>query len=386
MNVRAAIDGRPPMVISFIAWCTRAPIGGVTTLYQFANALADRGHTVQLCHLPFGPMRIESLDDLAWFDFHPRIEHHLIDPDNARFPSGDLVFGTGGPEDMGLRVHLIQGREILYAELERVAYRTPGLKVAIASWLTDAGEPWGFPAERCRVVLQGIDQEAFRVTVDPATRGRHVSMLHHTHPAKGWSFGLAALIAARERFGDLRATVFGTEAPAEDLPDWVDVVVEPDRRTLVEDIYNRTSVFVQPSTYEGFGLTAIEAMACGAALVTTDNGGSRDYAFDRRTALVVAPSDADALAAALIQALGDDALRLRLAADGRELVSAFTWARAGEEMEKVLRAFLDDPGPDLVEPGPERGDVDQGRFLQPYRKLATARRGPDATDQDTDGS
>ncbi len=74
--------------------------------------------------------------------------------------------------------------------------------------------------------------------------------------------------------------------------------LDPDPERLVSDIYDRSRVFVQASHYEGFGFTAVEGMACGAALVTTDNGGSRDYAFHGETALVVPPGDVDGLAEA----------------------------------------------------------------------------------------
>lgn len=344
------------MKINFVVSSSPTPIGGVTTQYHFANALAALGHDVHLYHVPFWSLRIDDLDDLAWFRFHPGVQHHVGETDEMA--PAEVVFGTGAPLEAGLPVHLVQGREILFAEYERQAFRTPSLKVAVASWLTDAGERWGFPAERCRVVLQGIDHDDFVLRRPIEDRERRVAMLYNAHPAKGWAVGLTALRAVKEQLPDLRASVFGTTEPDEDLPEWIDFTAAPDRSTLVDEIYNRSQAFVQASDHEGFGLTAVEAMACGCALVTTDNGGSRDYAFDGETALVVEPRDADGLARALVRTLVDTELRTRLATAGLATARTFTWERAGAAMEAELRAYVAEPDRYLEPLGPEPEPAD----------------------------
>jgi len=81
----------------------------------------------------------------------------------------------------------------------------------------------------------------------------------------------------------------------------------------------------------------MEAMACGTALVTYDNGGSRDYAKDGETALVAPRRDVAALAAALGRLLEDPALRARLASAGQRFVTtAFDWDRAVARLETLL--------------------------------------------------
>jgi glycosyltransferase involved in cell wall biosynthesis len=85
-------------------------------------------------------------------------------------------------------------------------------------------------------------------------------------------------------------------------------------------------------------MPSMEAMACGAALVTYDNGGSRDYARDGVTALVARRRDVDDLAAKLERLAGDAALRARIAAAGTRLVTtAFDWERAVDRLESLFR-------------------------------------------------
>jgi len=82
----------------------------------------------------------------------------------------------------------------------------------------------------------------------------------------------------------------------------------------------------------------MEAMACGAALVTYDNGGCRDYARDGETALVARRRDVDDLADSLARLVADGALRRRIGGAGRELVTrSFDWDAAVERLERLFR-------------------------------------------------
>jgi len=79
-------------------------------------------------------------------------------------------------------------------------------------------------------------------------------------------------------------------------------------------------------------------MACGAALVTYDNGGCRDYAHDDETALVARRRDVADLAAKLERLATDDALRARIAAAGSAFIrNTFDWGRSVRHMAAILR-------------------------------------------------
>lgn len=352
------------MRVSFAVWSSPNPVGGVVVLYRFANALAERGHEVNLLHHRYVHMGIRSMDELSWFDFDPRIRHSVMGDEPTPFPEADVIFGTGAPSHAGLPVHLVQGREILFTALERSAYRTPGLKIAVASWLTDAGEQWGWPAERCEVVHIGIDHETFRVRTGVGDRPPTVALLHHAHPAKGWRLGLAALEQVQRTIPELRAIAFGTSAPPEGLPPWVDFRGEVSQHELATEIYDQSRIFLQASTVEGFGLPAVEAMASGCALVTTDNGGSRDYAFPGRTALVCDTTTND-LARGVTTLLTDPVTHRRVAEAGVAEIAKFRWSRSAEQLEALLLDYIARPDAYLLEPGPERSELQPGALLPP---------------------
>jgi glycosyltransferase involved in cell wall biosynthesis len=108
-------------------------------------------------------------------------------------------------------------------------------------------------------------------------------------------------------------------------------------------LYNEAEVVAVPSLYEGFSLPAVEAQACGRAVVATTGGALGEVVGpDGETALLVPPGDASALAEAIGRLLDDTALRTRLGEAARaRVVSTWTWRhtaeRTAEHYYEVLR-------------------------------------------------
>ncbi|MGH3564685.1 MAG: glycosyltransferase family 4 protein [Pseudonocardia sp.] len=126
---------------------------------------------------------------------------------------------------------------------------------------------------------------------------------------------------------------FGPESFPE-IPRWITQHPNLDTATL-RDLYNRTSIFVISSEVEGLGLSGLEAMACGAALVSTRNGGVDAYA-DSRSALLCAPRQPAMLTSALRLLLDDDEQRWQLAATGAVRAACFTWSATADAFEAFL--------------------------------------------------
>lgn len=99
------------------------------------------------------------------------------------------------------------------------------------------------------------------------------------------------------------------------------------------DLYRRAWVYASPSTYEGFGLPYLEAMACGTPVVASENPGSVDVLGHDGCGLL--PADED-FAATIASLLGDEARRAELSAAGLRRVPQFTLARMLDGYEKVL--------------------------------------------------
>jgi glycogen(starch) synthase len=83
------------------------------------------------------------------------------------------------------------------------------------------------------------------------------------------------------------------------------------------NLFRSSDVYVTPTRYEGFGLTLLEAMACGAPVVCADAPAANEIVRDGENGLLSAPEDAASLAAGVVRVLADSSLRERLRQGGR---------------------------------------------------------------------
>ena len=113
------------------------------------------------------------------------------------------------------------------------------------------------------------------------------------------------------------------------------VLPSPALRTDATAVIGAADVVVLPSRGEGLPLVGLEALAAGTPFVATDVRGVRELLTDGENALLVAPDDAEALAAAITRVLDDGDLRERLRAGGLRLVAV---ARSGRNGRRVPSA------------------------------------------------
>ena len=356
------------MKITFVLpMCVHEPVGGFKIVYEYANRLSERGHEITVLHRHNDPPPVQRREVLRqtllpwtrvkgarvpggtptapWFAFRPEVCVVTV-PEiiEGAVPDADAVVATAwetaplvsafGPEK-GRKYYFIQHDEACFGSEEAVnaTWRLPLHKIVIARWLAEKAERMG---EAATQIPNSLDFTKFGLDTPLAARPARIGMLYHAVSAwKGGEDGLAALAAAKLTCPDLQAVLFGTHPRDATLPAWIKYEQQPSPVSL-RALYNRCSIFLQPSWTEGWGLTATEAMACGCALVTTDNGGSRDYAEPGITALVAPPKQPAALAEQLERLLQDDTLRQKIALAGQQYIQRYTWPSAVAQMESVL--------------------------------------------------
>lgn len=343
----------------------RGPVGGFKIVYEYGNHLAARGHAVTVLHAgqvdrslsPAGMVRrrlayaarrmAKAHGPSRWFPLDHRVRSLWVPSLDDRYvPEGDAVVATAWqtaewvvdyPVSKGRKVYLIQSQENWAGPEDRVmaTWKMPLTKVVISGWLQEIAESLG---EKTIYVPNGLDFDAFGPDVPPqARRADSLLMLHHRLPLKGTRDGLLALQRVREAHPEVSVQLFGTGAVPNDLPRGFSYHRSPSREHL-RTLYNEAAIFVAPSLIEGWPLPPAEAMMSGCALAATDIGGHREYAVPGETALLSPPGDPEAMAANLIRLIEDEDLRLRLVRNGLEFISQFTWTRAVDALEPVLRS------------------------------------------------
>lgn len=134
---------------------------------------------------------------------------------------------------------------------------------------------------------------------------------------QGWAFD--SIIADVARLGIRTRVIFPGFAEDRDLP----------------ALYRASDLFVFPSLYEGFGLPPLEAMACGTPVVTSNVSSLPEVVGD--AGLTIDPTDTEALAKAMSQALQDSRLRQQMIERGLARAAEFSWLRAARQMRQVYQ-------------------------------------------------
>ncbi|SNS82010.1 Glycosyltransferase involved in cell wall bisynthesis [Geodermatophilus pulveris] len=221
----------------------------------------------------------------------------------------------------------------------RVAPRLDGVTTVSESSRRDIETHLGVPAGRVRVVPVGIDPAVF--TPPPAGRPRDPDSVVVTTSADVPLKGLVHLLEAVAKLRTerpVRLTVVGTARPGgpagaaldrlalHDAVRFTGPLPEADLVRLLQS----AAVVAVPSLYEGFSLPAVEAMACGTALVTTDAGALPEV-VGTQAGLRTRAGDVDELTAALRLVLENPSLAEQLGRAGRRRVLAsYTWRSTAE--------------------------------------------------------
>src|SRR5262245_32065686 len=103
-------------------------------------------------------------------------------------------------------------------------------------------------------------------------------------------------------------------------------------------LYSAAEAFLYPSLYEAFGLPPLEAMACGAPVITRDASSLPEVLG--KAGLTHAPTDTRALTAAIAKLLGDEAMREHFKREGSKQAAKFSWERAARETQAVYDEVL----------------------------------------------
>jgi len=228
-------------------------------------------------------------------------------------------------------------------------YRTARRVIAISdATRRDLIEHVGVLPERIDVVHSGVDHERFRADSLDGERQQVAARLGFAEPfllclgASDARKNLPLLVRAFAQSGVARELMLVFAGPisprqrarlqeaiqSSQVEGRVLILGYIDDALLVP-LYRQCLAYVFPSSYEGFGLPILEAMACGAATLTSGLSSLGEVAGD--AALTLPSLDQDVLASGIARIASDSALRAELRKRGLEHVKAFTWERCAQQ-------------------------------------------------------
>ena len=218
------------------------------------------------------------------------------------------------------------------------AHRSRNLIAVSEATRADMLHFYSLPAARVAVIPHGVEAEFFsldRTHLDP-----YVLCVSTLHPHKNFERLIRAwarrkreyrlVITGVRGFGAQSIEALIAELRVGDsvqLTGWVP-------REEIYRLYERALASIFPSTFEGFGLPVLEALAAGVPVACSDIPVLHEVAGD--AALFFDPLDEGAIAASLDRIVSDAALRAQLSAAGPLRARGFTWERTAEQTLRVL--------------------------------------------------
>ena len=212
----------------------------------------------------------------------------------------------------------------------------------------DIAEAFDIEQDRISVVHNGIDPKVFHPVPGIERKPPQlISTASADQPLKGTTHLVKALSILQATYPDITLTIIGkpkTGGPTETLINELKLNQRISFKSgltthQICELYATASIAVVPSEYEGFGLPAGEAMACGVAVVSTDGGALPEVVGD--AAVVVKAKSAEALAKGIATLLDNPELRETLAKAGRaRILAEFNWKTAAQKMTSLYQSVI----------------------------------------------
>lgn len=353
--------------------------GGARVIHIYAKAFAERGHqvTVVTKALEFSmTKRVRSFaSGRGW---SPRVvtgptffdpacyDYHVAPPRKpivaSQVPEADVVVATFWstalwidqfPISKGRKVHFVQHYEALLGGMPKdqvdAALRLPMPKITISTWLAHMlrGQ---FDAAHVTLVPNGVDTMQFSASPRGKQPRPTIGLMYNGDPSKDMPTGFAAFAQVKRTFPDAELVMFGKTTPRlkVPIPKGTRYTLQP-QQSQIKDLYASCDVWVCSSSSEGFGLPALEAMACRCPVASTRVAGPEDFLIDGVDGLLSPVGDPAALAENILAILSKPEPEWRKMSDAAFAnASRRGWNASIDRFEAALRDIVSLPTRDTA--------------------------------------
>lgn len=356
------------MRINFIAPAV-GNSGGMQVVFKYAYELEKKGHVVKVYApiIPYVTKKMCFIQKIIYIV--PRIFLNIyrfkvkktpqclcryvkwktVMKINNKFVSdADIVIATAWPtaydvnqlnESKGKKFYFVQDYEIWdNKKLGEESYKLNLKKIVIADWIRNKLEKLGIDVSNIPVVYNGIDYKTYDLPRRQKKSDVFVFlMLDHTLEKKGVIYGIKAFEIIKEIYPNIKLKMFGMKK-SDSVPKYVDYYENPSREKIVS-LYNNADIFIFPSLEEGWGLTVIEAMASGCAVIGTNVGALLEIGNSRVNCMKSEPKDINSMASNIKEIMENKSLYDFIIYNGKKTAQKLDWNKAVDCLEKFLLEY-----------------------------------------------
>jgi len=308
--------------------------GGVRIILEYLNRLHERGWHVEVYSLDQNkPTWFPLHTGIPWWKFanYGHLVRHLAERDAFKVATWwKTAYAVAEASKAGEGFYLIQDIEMSYYTAPKQQEEvSDSYNLGLAHFTTSKWVKNRLPGTY--YVGIGLDLDLYRPL---AARRQINAILSLSRPQrlKGWSLHCEVYrkLHHTKKFALRTFGVMGVHPPfSTPLPRGIS------DEELVQ-WYNRTGIFLSTSQHEGFSLTLLEAMACGAVVVCTDADGNMQFCRDKENSLVVPFGDADALVSACEYLLDSPDTLIKLQEGGFETAQQWPWEPVIDRLEALF--------------------------------------------------
>ncbi|WP_313593460.1 glycosyltransferase family 4 protein [Leuconostoc lactis] len=342
------------------------PIGGHKVVFEYANYLVKNGIKVKLIFVKHPDFYNKSKlyrilqytywtilnktpykNRVTWFDIDDNIECCWnVNPQRIEIGEDEKVVATASwtaeilnkikaiPDFQ--KYYFIQSYEALWNSPEMVdsTWLMPFNKIVIATWLQKLGtEKFNV---QTKLIPNFINSKSFVNRNPQQNREKIISLLIHSSELKQSDFGIRVLKKVQEMVPEAKFLLFGTVKKFEtDLSN--SQYFENATEECLNNIYNKSMIYLVPSKLEGWGLTAMEAMTSGAVVISNENGGIDDIVESGYNGWITDFDDEQRIANIIVDTINNEALRIKMVENSEKTLKNFSLEKSGHQFMEYLR-------------------------------------------------
>ncbi len=339
--------------------------GGMRVIFEYAGRLSQKGHEVTLYSpfIPFNPYKgqfnfnftkyrikygLKNFtgksvlpDNIFPHNFEiryvPFVNNYFVDDADALIATSwtTSYFVDNLNSKKGKKSYLVQDFEIwnCNSELSKKSYLLDLQKISVSDYLKKFLQK-NFQTDSA-VIMPGINYSVFSNKNKLFGDKKVLSFADHSLENKNIKGAVGISVRLKEKYPELEIIAFGN-SQYNKFPDFINFVACKDD-SEVRDIYCKTSVFLFPSLYEGFGLPPAEAMACQCAVVGNKVAAFQDYSVNNVSAVHCNPDNPDELFEGVCSLLDDNEKLKRISETASvEIRKVLDWNKSTDKFEELI--------------------------------------------------